>query len=137
MPKHPDTQITHARDLRREARDAEQRLWLHLRDRQLAGFKFRRQHSIGPYVVDFYCAEAHLGIELDRGQHYQAETMSRDEVRSQYLRERGVRVMRFSDRDLLIDPESVLTFLVAVTGRALLITIRMGDTPMARANAAW
>jgi very-short-patch-repair endonuclease len=63
--------LAHARALRRESTDAERMLWRHLRARQLAGFKFRRQEVIGPYIVDFVCFDARLIIEIDGGQHAQ------------------------------------------------------------------
>jgi very-short-patch-repair endonuclease len=58
-----------ARSLRKNQTDAERRLWYHLRDRRLAGYKFRRQHPIGPFIVDFLCQEAWPIVELDGGQH--------------------------------------------------------------------
>nr|WP_286947712.1 endonuclease domain-containing protein [Pseudomonas sp. UBA6718] len=97
-----------ARHLRREGTDAETLLWRHLRDRQLAGHKFRRQHPLPPYVLDFYCEELHLGIELDGGQHYQSEGAQHDRQRAGCLLYQGVRLLRFSNRDVLLELPAVL-----------------------------
>lgn len=73
----------HAARLRHDMTDAERKLWLALRDRRLDGLKFRRQSTIGPYVVDFLCIEARLIVEVDGGQH--SETV--DAPRTRYLEE--------------------------------------------------
>ncbi|MGA8568651.1 MAG: endonuclease domain-containing protein, partial [Candidatus Binataceae bacterium] len=91
--------------LRREETDAERRLWMHLRRHQL-GVQFRRQHPIGPYIVDFCCVECMLIVELDGGQH--EDQRARDEARTQWLAGRGFRVLRFSDREALMETEAVL-----------------------------
>jgi len=86
--------------------DAEARLWDRLRDRRLAGAKFRRQHPAGPYIVDFCCVEWRLVVEVDGGQHAQAD--SGDDGRSAYLASAGFNVLRFWNSDVLTDIESVL-----------------------------
>ncbi len=96
------------RRLRREATDAEMRLWQMLRARRLLGYKFRRQHEFGPYILDFFCAEKRLVIEADGGQHFLPEGVEHDRIRDGYLAERGLRVLRFSNREILLEPESVL-----------------------------
>ena len=83
------------RRLRRGSTDAEVVLWKHLRARQLESFKFRRQHPFGPFILDFYCAEARLAVELDGGQHFEPAAQIYDERRSTFLRRRGIRVLRF------------------------------------------
>jgi very-short-patch-repair endonuclease len=85
-------------------------LWYFLRNRQLAGFKFRRQIPIGPYVADFVCVEAQLIVELDGGQH--AEQVQRDQARTRYLVALGFRVLRFWNNDVLAQTESVLIMIV-------------------------
>ena len=95
-----------ARRLRREQTDAERRLWMRLRRHQL-GVQFRRQHPIGPYIVDFCCVERMLIVELDGGQH--ADQRARDEVRTRWLAGCGFRVLRYSDREALMQTEAVLT----------------------------
>ena len=93
----------HARRLRRRSTDAERLLWRHLRNRQLAGHKFRRQATLGPYIVDFMCLEAHLVIEADGGQHSEEA----DAVRTLWLTSRGLRVIRFWNNDILTNIEGV------------------------------
>ena len=106
----------HARRLRRDSTKAEQILWRQLRNRQLDGFKFRRQVTVGPYIVDFVCAEAHLAVEADGGQH----TATSDSRRSAFLEALGLRVIRFWNNDILENPEGVLETILAAakTGRA-------------------
>lgn len=95
-----------ARALRRGQTNAESRLWAILRDRRLGGWKFRRQQPIPPYVVDFYCDEARLAVELDGSQHSNA--VERDGRRTRYLQARGPRVLRFWNNEVLTQTEAVL-----------------------------
>ena len=95
-----------ARQLRRDQTDAEQTLWARLRDRQLCGAKFRRQHPVGPFVADFCCPQRKLVVELDGGQH--AEEVAADHKRSRFLEEQGYRVLRFWNHDVLQNTEAVL-----------------------------
>jgi len=88
-----------ARGLRRRQTDSERVLWWQLRDRQLHHAKFRRQHPIGPYIVDFCCLAHRLVVELDGGHH--AAQIQADERRTAFLRQRGYRVLRFWDHDVL------------------------------------
>ncbi|MEO4045620.1 endonuclease domain-containing protein [Pseudomonas sp. CAU 1711] len=112
MPHHKPpldpNQLEFARLLRHEATDAEAQLWHHLRGRQMAGRKFRRQHPLPPYVLDFYCEELCLGIELDGGQHYSAEGRELDRRRAEHLARMGVRLLRFSNREVLLELPAVL-----------------------------
>jgi very-short-patch-repair endonuclease len=95
-----------ARRLRREQTDAERKLWGHLRARRLANAKFRRQHAIGRYVADFCCPECRLIVELDGGQH--AVRVVADQGRTAFLTERGYRVLRFWDNEVMTSLEAVL-----------------------------
>src|SRR3954469_18058145 len=95
-----------ARTLRRNQTDAEQRLWLRLRNRQLAGYKFRRQLPIPPYIVDFVCIESHLIIELDGAQHQ--SSIAADNKRTAWLEKLGFQVIRFWDNDVLNSTDAVL-----------------------------
>jgi very-short-patch-repair endonuclease len=104
----------HARRLRREATDAERRIWYHLRNRQLGGFKFRRQVTIGRYVADLACIECRLIVEADGGQHGSEQ----DDQRTAYLEALGWRVLRFWNNDILQQTGAVLeTMLATCTAR--------------------
>jgi very-short-patch-repair endonuclease len=96
------------RKLRSGLTPAEARLWLQLQKRNLNGLKFRRQHGVGPFVLDFYCAEEKLAIELDGAAHDHEAAVAADEARSRYLRALGIRVVRFENRDVLDNLEGVL-----------------------------
>ena len=94
-----------ARQLRRDSTDAERLLWGTVRDRQLAGYKFRRQTPIGRYIVDFVCRERRLIIELDGGQHQRQ--VDYDQKRTEFLESLGYRVLRIWNHNALTDLESV------------------------------
>ena len=100
-----------ARKLRREGTDAENALWFHLRDRRLCGLKFRRQHAIGRYTVDFACIECRLVVELDGGQHLEARR--HDAVRTAFLEQEGWRVLRLWDREVLLQRTAALEAILA------------------------
>jgi adenine-specific DNA methylase/very-short-patch-repair endonuclease len=102
----PADLLQFARSMRKEQTDAEACLWAMLRDRRLAGRKFRRQHGIPPYVVDFYCDEARLVVEVDGGQH--GEARRSDAARTAFLEQRGLRVIRFWNNEVLRSTEAVL-----------------------------
>lgn len=84
-----------SRELRRNQTDDEKVLWRALRGRRFAGFKFRRQHAVGDYILDFYCADAKLAVELDGSQHGHPEGIQRDGEREKFLAEKGIAVLRF------------------------------------------
>jgi adenine-specific DNA-methyltransferase len=98
--------LTFARSMRRDGAPAEIQLWKLLRDRQLNGFKFRRQHPIGPFIADFYCAEARLVIELDGDSH--EERVAYDLKRTAFLEAQANRVLRVVNTDVFDHIESVL-----------------------------
>jgi very-short-patch-repair endonuclease len=95
-----------ARNLRKNSSDAERLLWFYLRDRRLNNLKFRRQYTIGPYIVDFVSIELRLIIEVDGGQH--AEMIAEDTRRTAFLNNQGYRVLRFWNNQVLTETESVL-----------------------------
>lgn len=99
-----------ARELRRQQTDVENKLWFRLRDRQLCGAKFRRQHPVGLYIVDFCCPDRGLVVELDSGQH--AERRSADHHRTRYLESAGYRVVRFWDHEVLDSMDAILEEIV-------------------------
>jgi len=101
--------LPNAVELRSNLTNAEQLLWSKIRRKQLFDFTFNRQKPIGRYIVDFYCFEARLVIELDGGQHYEQEGIVADQVRDRYLQEQGFTVLRFSNRDVLQNIDGVLT----------------------------
>ena len=95
-----------ARNLRRRQTDTERLLWSRLRNRQLAGYKFRRQHPIGRFVVDLVCLDVKLIVEVDGGQH--AERHEEDQQRTAFMQQAGFRVLRFWNNDVLNNTEAVL-----------------------------
>jgi adenine-specific DNA-methyltransferase len=98
----------HAARLRRNMTEAEKRIWYHVRDRRLGGFKFKRQWSIGEYVADFCCIERRLVVEIDGGQH----SPEKDARRTADLKGMGYRVVRFWNNDVLGNLEGVLISLL-------------------------
>ena len=108
------TSATRARELRRRATRAEIVLWHQLRGRRLEGFKFRRQHRVGPYVLDFYCSQARLAIELDGGGHAEPGQAAYDRERTRELESRGIRELRFWNHDVLKRREAVLAEIAEV-----------------------
>ena len=95
-----------ARSLRKNQTDVEQLMWKYLRNRRLFNFKFRRQFPIEPYIADFACLELKLIIELDGGQH--ASRINYDNHRSLFLKQRGFKVIRFWNNDVIENTEGVL-----------------------------
>lgn len=109
-PHHPQTipedLKAYAREMRKTMPDAEQLLWYLLRNRRISGAKFRRQHPIGRYIVDFYCHEKLLAVELDGSQH--SEQQVYDQRRDADLNRLGIRVLRFWNSQMLQETEAVL-----------------------------
>ena len=101
---------TRAKLLRRSATDAESLLWWMLRDRRLNGWKFRRQHPVGTYIVDFVCVMAALVVEVDGGQHLEQQAF--DRRRTVYLQGRGFHVIRFWNHDVLLHTDAVLEMIL-------------------------
>ena len=99
------------RALRHDQTDAERHLWQALRNRRLEGFRFRRQHRIGPYYADFACTEASVVVELDGSQHLQQH--EHDALRTACLQQRGYRVLRFWNDDVLRDLNGVCDTIIA------------------------
>jgi very-short-patch-repair endonuclease len=104
--KRPGLSRDDARRLRREQSDAEYALWSQLRARRFLGLKFRRQHEMGPYIVDLCCMEKLLIIELDGSQHL--DQVAYDERRTKWLNAAGFRVLRFWNHEVLLGMEDVL-----------------------------
>ena len=102
----PETLLIRARELRQQQTPAEEILWLCLRGRRLCGAKFRRQHNIGRFIVDFYCHEARLAIEVDGGVHDTQK--ERDAERDAWLAASGLTVLRFENEAVSDRLEGVL-----------------------------
>jgi very-short-patch-repair endonuclease len=98
--KHDPNSVRRARESRKNQTSAEARLWSLLRNRRLIKRKFRRQHPIGIYVVDFACPAVHLVIEVDGPSHEDAEQQAFDQQRTEYLESEGWRVMRIKNQDV-------------------------------------
>lgn len=98
----------YSRDLRNNMTDAERQLWSKLRRKQLKGLQFYRQRIIGNYIVDFYCPKAKMIIEVDGGQHYSEEGKEKDRRRDDSMGSKGLKVLRFSDREVLKNIDGVV-----------------------------
>ena len=99
------------RELRRNQTDAERAFWAKVRNKQFLGMKFFRQYSFGPYILDFYCPEKKLAIELDGGQHNLPEGKEYDAARTTYLNAHGIDVVRFWNNEVLGEMDSILACL--------------------------
>jgi len=97
-----------SRILRKNMTDAERKLWYRIRMKQIKELQFYRKKPIGNCIVDFYCPKVKLVIELDGGQHYLQTGKEKDKIKDNYLRGLGLKVLRFSDVDILKDIDSVL-----------------------------
>ena len=97
-----------AKKLRSAETEAEKKLWSLLRNRQLKGKKFRRQHPFANYILDFYCHECKLAVELDGSRHREPENKEYDNVRAGLLKEYGITVLRFWNKEVLNETEKVL-----------------------------
>ena len=108
----------------------EQRFWLAVRDRRLGGFKFRRQATIGPFVVDFLCVERRLIVELDGGQHGDKA----DRRRQAWLEAQGYRVLRFWNNEVLGNWEGVLEVVLSALMEAPAASVEPSPNPLPRAG---
>lgn len=122
-PKHRPLPAWHkqrARELRTTATDAEVRLWCCLRSGRLGGLKFRRQHPLPPYILDFYCEAAKLAVELDGSQH----GGENDAARTLDLERKGIMVLRFWNDQALKETEAVLQEIYRVAGERIALFAR-------------
>ena len=108
--------VERARALRRRLSPPEARLWIRLRGRKLGGLKFRRQHPIGPYILDFYCAEARLAVEIDGQCHDHPDRIAHDRRRTTWLQEQNIRVIRLAAESVRAHLDDVMEF-IARTAR--------------------
>jgi very-short-patch-repair endonuclease len=98
----------YSRTLRTNMTDAEQVMWHHIRRKQIQGVQFYRQKPLLSFIVDFYCPVAKLVIELDGSQHFEKEFQAKDQVRDDALAGLGLRVLRFDNRQVLLEMDAVL-----------------------------
>ena len=103
--------------LRNHATDAERILWSRLKGRQLLGFKFRRQHGIGVFVLDFYCPESKLAIEIDGATHRSEAEREYDRRRQEYIELYKIHFLRFTNSDVYINLDSVLTVIAGAVSK--------------------
>ena len=108
MTYAPKKTVARARDLRRTMTLPEVLLWQQIRSRRLDGIRFRRQHPIGPYILDFYCEDARLAVEVDGESHSQAEAVEHDNRRTEWLNARGISVLRIPARGVLSELAAVV-----------------------------
>ena len=113
----PDETIQRARRLRRRLSLPEVLLWQRLRRRGVADLHFRRQHPIGPYVLDFYCDEFRLAVEVDGQAHDHPDRIVYDQRRTDWLNRQGVWVVRLAARTVLSDMDGALGFIRRTVGR--------------------
>jgi len=102
----------YSRQLRGNMTDAERRLWAKIRMKQLKGYQFYRQKPIGDYIVDFFCPRAKLVIEIDGSQHLSDEKAEYDRIRDEYMSSLGLRVLRFTNTDVLKRIEGVVESII-------------------------
>ncbi|MCM8816529.1 MAG: endonuclease domain-containing protein [Candidatus Omnitrophica bacterium] len=109
MKIHYDTRLKKfSRKLRKNMTDAERFFWSKVRNKQLQGYQFYRQRPIGKFIVDFYCPKAKLVVEIDGGQHYSDDGIKMDKTRDKFLAGYGLRILRFSDREIFENIEGVI-----------------------------
>ena len=132
MKQYPHYIIEIARQLRKRSTHAEEILWQKLRRHSLDGLKFRRQHHIGRYVADFYCAGLKLVIELEGGIHELSEQKQYDEVRYEELMSGGYNVLRIKNEEVLEDVENVLEKILTLSPRSPLPKLGEGMSRRSR-----
>ena len=96
------------KELRQNQTDAERAFWARVRNRQFFGMRVSRQYSVGPYILDYYCPTLKLAIELDGGQHNEAEARKYDIARSEFLNAHGIKVVRFWNDEVLREIDGVM-----------------------------
>ncbi len=101
-----------SRQLRKSMTDAERHLWVKIRMKQLKGYQFYRQKPIGDYIVDFFCPRAKLVIEVDGSQHSSDEMTEYDRIRDEHIRSLGLRVLRFTNTEVLTNIEGIIESII-------------------------
>ena len=119
----PSELLELAKKLRRQTTDAENFMWRLLRGKQFSNVKFRRQHPFPPYILDFYCHELKLAVELDGGQHNEEHERERDARKDAYLAGKGILVLRFWNNDVFRETEAMLEAIYYA------VTVRLNERP--------
>ena len=111
---------TTRKELRNKGTAAEAVLWLSLKGRQIEGMRWRRQFGVGPYILDFYCPQLRLCIELDGASHYTPQGNENDALREEWLlQEHGIRTLRLENKDIFINSEGVIEHIREITREIL------------------
>lgn len=114
-PKHNAKHLKkYRKELRNNLTPAEARLWTILKGKQIGGKKFRRQHSIDNFILDFYCPELKLAIELDGSPHFNAVAEEKDFLRDKYLEKVGIQVLRFENKIVFEHPEIIMEAILSM-----------------------
>ncbi|MBC7556544.1 MAG: endonuclease domain-containing protein [Chryseobacterium sp.] len=116
-----ESSFSEAQFLRKNETETEKILWENLRDNQLQGFKFRRQHPISLYIADFYCHKLKLIIEIDGGYHDSSEQVQKDQERTEILNSNGLEVIRFTDQEIAENIEKVIEQITLKINKILII----------------
>jgi len=111
--------LTNARNLRKAKTTVERIVWSMLRAGRFRGLKFRQQHRIGPFIVDFYCAKLSLAIEIDGEPHSTESAKHSDEARTKMLNKHGIHVIRFENRVVIANPKIVLEAISGIVSATL------------------
>lgn len=111
----PESSFVKAKALRKDETQAEKILWAKLRNNQLKGYKFRRQHPIGLYIVDFYCHQLKLVIEIDGDYHNIQEQIEKDKERTQNLETDGLQLIRFTNKNIMENLEKIISEIMIKT----------------------
>ncbi|UCF95100.1 MAG: DUF559 domain-containing protein [Desulfobacterales bacterium] len=123
-----------ARTLRKNMTESERVLWSRLRGKQLLGVQFYRQKPIGNYIVDFFAPQATLVVEVDGSQHAAPDQAAKDRERDRYLKNRGLRVLRFNSREVLTDTDAVFEVIYRAVRQRLKKEIPL-DPPLQRGRS--
>ena len=108
------TEKAKRRRLRTDSPTAETKIWSSLRRKNVFGYKFRRQYSVGPYVIDFYCPALKLAVEIDGDSHFIGDAVEDDERRQAFIESFGIRFLRFTNQDVYDNLEGVLEAITSV-----------------------
>ncbi|MBQ1178124.1 MAG: endonuclease domain-containing protein [Bacteroidaceae bacterium] len=130
-PNNIKEQTTQRQELRNKGTAAEATLWHGLKGRQIEGMRWRRQFGVGPYILDFYCPQLHLCIELDGAQHYTIQGEENDLQREEWLLQvHGIRTIRFENKDIFNNYDGVIENIREVT-KEILGSAKLFQTPSA------